>query len=342
MTEYTTQWIYLGPAAEMDTNETNWTNENDNIPLGSYDQTQMELSDITVDDLDDNGVIRSDDRGTAAEPLSYTTGGSTINTMLDSGSRYNAEVTLSDGTVTTLILDVFQTVDGGLFVSHDLDLDGLTISNIELTSFHSDSYWGIGHLSDYGIDGATIACFTKGTMIETNRGNVLIENLEKGDLIRTAHNGFQPIRWIGAQTVAAIGANAPVLIRKGAIGNDRDLMVSPYHRMVLSDWRAEVMFGAGEVFVAALHLLNDSGIVRKPGGDVTYFHILFDTHEVIFSEGIPSESFHPSGPGLDNLADESRNEILALFPELAIKPDAYGPVALNCLDAAEAGVLLSV
>lgn len=340
MTTYTTQWIYLGMAAEMDTNESNWTNENDAVPIGSYGVGDMELADITVDDVNDDGVVRSDDNGTTPEPFSYTTSGGTVDTFLDSGSRYNAEVTLSDGSTMTLILDVFQTVDGGLFVSHDLDLDGLTIANIELTSFDSDSYWGIGHLVDYGIDGATIACFASQTLIETNRGLVSIDDLAVGDLVRTADHGMQSIRWIGSSTVAARGKNAPILIRKGALGNDRDLLVSPFHRMLVSDWRTEVLFGEAEVLTPAVHLCNDQTIRRREGGKITYFHMMFDRHEIVYAEGTPSESFHPSQDGIGNLADESRAEILRLFPVLAAEPAAYGPVARPCISAAEVSVML--
>src|SRR5690606_28950852 len=42
-----------------------------------------------------------------------------------------------------------------------------------------------------------VACFTLGTLIETNEGNKPIEELVRGDLIATLDDGYQPIRWIG-------------------------------------------------------------------------------------------------------------------------------------------------
>jgi len=340
MATYSTQWIYLGTAAEMDTNENNWTNENDSVPIGSYGVADMEMADITVDDVNNDGVVRSDDNGTTPEPLSYTTAsGGTVNTFLDSGSVYNAIVTLSDGSTLPMKIEVYQTQDGGLFLSRDDTLDNLTISNIEITSFDSDSYWGIGHLVDYGIDNTTIACFASQTRIETAHGLVEIDDLQSGDMVRTADHGLQPIRWIGSTTVAARGENAPVLIRKGALGNSRELRVSPFHRMLVSDWRAEVLFGAPEVLVPAVYLCNDQTILRQRGGSVTYFHMMFDRHEVVFSEGAASESFHPSQDGIGNLAEESRAEILRLFPALADAPASYGPIARPNITAAEASVL---
>ena len=117
------------------------------------------------------------------------------------------------------------------------------------------------------------------------------------------------------------GRLAPVLFRKGALGNTRDLMVSPHHRMLLQDWRMELLFAENEVLVSADRLVNDHSILRVRGGRVTYVHILFDSHEIVFAEGIPSESFHPAARGMDSLSRATREELLTLYPELA-RPDS--------------------
>lgn len=70
--------------------------------------------------------------------------------------------------------------------------------------------------------------------------------------------------------------------------------------------------------VPAKALLSDHKVVRKIGGLVTYFHILFDQHEIIFAEGCPSESFQPSGKNIAGFDADTYDEIIELFPELAI------------------------
>jgi len=110
---------------------------------------------------------------------------------------------------------------------------------------------------------------------------------------------------------------APILIRKGALGNDRDLRVSPQHRMLLQGWQAELLFGEHEVLATAKSLVNDHSIIRVEGGEVEYFHLLFDIHEIIYAEGAPSESFQPGEQGWKALDEPTRNEILELFPELS-------------------------
>ncbi len=192
-----------------------------------------------------------------------------------------------------------------------------------------------------GMD--SVICFARGTMIDTAAGEKPIESLEVGDLVRTADHDYQPIRWIGASKVQAIGNIAPILIKAGTLGNSRDLRVSPQHRMLLGGWQAEMLFGTDEVLVAAKHLVNDSTILRVEGGEVEYFHMLFDTHEIVFAEGAPSESFHPGQEGWGALAEEARAEILALFPELAAGDfSAYGTSARRTLKSHEAAAVANL
>ncbi len=157
----------------------------------------------------------------------------------------------------------------------------------------------------------------------------------------TLDNGVQPLRWIGAQLISGHANFAPVLIRQGALGNDRDLRLSPHHRLMISDWRAEMLAGSSEVLVTARHLTNGKTILRAPCDHVRYVHLLFDTHQIIFAEGIATESFHPSAYGLGVLQDETRAEVLALFPELDSDWNGYGPTARPCLRRWEVAVLVA-
>ena len=136
-------------------------------------------------------------------------------------------------------------------------------------------------------------CFTPGTRIRVPGGEVAIETLAPGDLVETLDHGPQPVRWIGSTTVEASGNRAPVQFAPGAIGNERTLTVSQQHRMLVSGWQAELLLGTREVLVAAKHLLDQPGVQLDPGGSVDYMHVLFDRHEIVYSEGAPSESFHP-------------------------------------------------
>ncbi|NNE80690.1 MAG: Hint domain-containing protein [Silicimonas sp.] len=184
-----------------------------------------------------------------------------------------------------------------------------------------------------------IICFAEGTLIQTPRGERRIEKLKPGDMAHTIDRGPQPIRWIGRKTVRATGALAPVRFAKGVFGNHRDLLVSPQHRMLFQGYSAQLLFGQSEVLAPAESLVDDFQVTIRYGGMITYFHMLFDHHEVVVANGSPSESFHPGGQGLDTLSAASRDELFNVFPDLRSNGASYGPASRHCLSAKDAAVL---
>jgi hypothetical protein len=158
-------------------------------------------------------------------------------------------------------------------------------------------------------------CFTRGTLIDTVGGARKIECLSPGDQVLTRDNGARPIRWIGQQRIKADGEFAPICFAAGSIGNDKPLLVSPNHRMLITGWQAELYCGEDEMLVVAKQMVNGKTIRIAPRGEVEYFHLLFDTHEIIASHDIWSESFYPGA--LSSHADRGAlREIVALFPDL--------------------------
>jgi Ca2+-binding RTX toxin-like protein len=189
-----------------------------------------------------------------------------------------------------------------------LDADGNVVGTMSFTNIES-----------------VVACFTPGAMVLTETGEVPVENLRAGDRVLTRDNGYQPIRWTGrrelshAELIVEPRFN-PVFIAKGALGNnlpERDMMVSPQHRMLITGPRAELLFGENEVLVAAKHLLGMAGVEQRVSKGVTYIHILFDQHEIVRADGAWSESFQPGDQTLEGMDAAQRAEILALFPELS-------------------------
>ncbi len=185
-----------------------------------------------------------------------------------------------------------------------------------------------------------VVCFTAGTLIRTPDGEVLIETLVPGDLVDTLDHGPQPLRWIGIRAVAASGEFAPVRFAPGAIGNPEALDVSPWHRMLVTGWRAKALFDQDEVLVPAKALVNDTTITRVQGGVVRYVHILFDAHQIVFVGGVPSESFNPTARALDNMDASVRDEVLALFPLLSQTGAAGFPPVRPVIGPREARLLV--
>ena len=150
----------------------------------------------------------------------------------------------------------------------------------------------------------------------------------------TRDNGLQQIRWVGKRCLSAAELARdshlrPVLIQQGALGKsmpERDLLVSPNHRILIVSEQSALYFEDREVLVAAKHLTMRSGIDTVEASDLTYVHLMFDHHEVILSDGAWSESFQPGDNALAGVETCQRNEILELFPELATQEGimAYG------------------
>ncbi len=227
----------------------------------------------------------------------------------------------------------------------EVDYDPLNPENGTVRFLDADGNL-TGTLSFSNIE-KVIACFTPGSRILTEAGERAIEDLGLGDRILTRDSGWQDIRWIGrrdltAAEVAAEPRFAPVCIAKGALGSglpERDMKVSPQHRLLFAGPRAELLFGEHEVLVAAIHLVGQPGITRADAGAVSYIHLLFERHEIVLADGAWSESFQPGQATLDGLEAAQRDELLALFPNLA-EWNAY-PAARLALKAREVQVLLA-
>lgn len=192
-------------------------------------------------------------------------------------------------------------------------------------------------------------CFTRGTLIETPQGPRQVEDLRAGDVVLTADNGVQEIRWIGRRKLALTGGQAdeklrPVRLKAGSIAPgvpSADVLVSPMHRVLVGGAQSELMFGQAEVLAPAKQLVNGRSIFWEAPAEVEYFHLLFDSHQILISLNLKSESFYPGGVGLGGFDDETRQEVLGLFPELRSLQGAYGPTARRVLKRHEAQLLRS-
>lgn len=192
--------------------------------------------------------------------------------------------------------------------------------------------------SNFSSTPPTVPCFTPGTMILTDTGPRSVETLVVGDQLLTMDKGYQPIRWIGQREIFGLASFAPVTIAKEALGNNRAMQVSPQHRILVTDARAELWFGSSQVLVAAKHLVNGSTITQAAQDTVTYIHLALDDHQIIFADGLASETLLLGPMGLAAMDRGQRAELLALFPEIR-DPSWYASAARPCLSRREALLL---
>lgn len=249
-------------------------------------------------------------------------------------------------------LMVFQDSVSGVWYAYNLGFtnpddnrydpsDPAKVPGGEIASGHARN----GGLDPLADDYPSYYCFLSGTKIDTPEGSSIVEALKVGDSVKTISNGVQEIRWIGKTSVRATGVNkhlSPIRIKTGALGENtpsQDLLVSPAHRMLVSGWRSELLFGEAEALVAAKDLVNDDSItVAADLEEFEYFHILFDNHEIVVSNGAPSESFQLNAEVLGAMEQAVRDEVLELFPELENAPHSGKP-ARPVISGAEATLL---
>ncbi len=173
-----------------------------------------------------------------------------------------------------------------------------------------------------------VPCFCAGTRIATAAGEVKVEDLAIGDLVETLHAGLQKIKWIGRRSydgrfIAANKDILPICIKRDAIAEDvpaRDLFVSPGHAICIEGG-----------LIHAFRLVNGVSITQSSSVEsVTYYHVETASHEVIFAENCPAETFRD-----ETFRAQFQNapEYRALYP---------AQIAANsaCLQQLEDGFLL--
>lgn len=195
--------------------------------------------------------------------------------------------------------------------------------------------------------GPILLCFASGTLIATPLGERRVETLASGEYVRLEDGRDVPIRWIGRRHVGAAELALypnlrPVVVPAHSFGPERphsDLRLSRQHRVLLEGWEVELNFGTDRMLVPVGHLAGDRIHVDHGCSEVTYFHVLLDAHEILISNGLPSESFLPGGHAVAGLDEDTRRELFQLFPELGDHSARAMQDAAHSLNRREAQVL---
>jgi hypothetical protein len=272
---------------------------------------------LELNDVNSNGLIRAGNNDTV--------GGLIVNAVWQ-----NDTITVTMAGVTRTITGVTFYRNGGPAVFTPTDGTVLATATFVRSTFVTTSTQvTVGNLGP--------ACFLRGTWLDTPQGPCRIDTIRAGDLVCTRDNGPRPVLWLGHSPVDGMGEYAPIRFEMGSIGNDRPLLVSPLHRILIADWRAPYYFGMDEVFVHAKHLVNGRSIRRVLRNRAEYFHVMFDRHEIVQAHGAASESFFP-GDTILHANAELLAQIALIVPQVA-QGTAMWPLARPMLRAHEAALL---
>ncbi|MCC1481500.1 Hint domain-containing protein [Roseibaca sp. Y0-43] len=159
--------------------------------------------------------------------------------------------------------------------------------------------------------------FCAGTRIMAGDGQLVpIETLEAGDYVLTRDNGAQPLLWVGKITVRAVGLFAPVRLPPGLLGNLGPLSVGPLQRIFLYQRGGLAAHGRSEALVQARYLVDGDRVQQREGGFATYHALVFDDHQIIYAEGVPTESLLVSRATVARLPEDFARDLSARFPQL--------------------------
>ena len=276
---------------------------------------QMHIGDSFIVDNDEDGDFSDEVATTQTDNDRFS--GSTVTYADGSTSNVTLElVTLSDGTQAILLTDASI---GGINAA------SAQIQSITLGTFNTtfDNRYNQSNFNNTISN--NVVCFCETTQVVTPTGERMIGSLIAGDEVTTMHTGPQKVLWIGKRKLSSAQLVAsphlrPVRIRAGALGEGipkTDLLVSQQHRILLVSKIAERMFGQREILVPAIKLVGADGVEQVASvAPITYVHILFEAHQIIFANGALAESFYTGPQALLALLDDARKEIHEIFPEL--------------------------
>ena len=132
-------------------------------------------------------------------------------------------------------------------------------------------------------------CYHQSTNILTDYGYINITKLMRGDLIKTI-DGYKPL----AKLIKSINVkNKFIKFTKNSIGKDipnQDLMITSGHPVYFND----------EYYLPE-NFLELKGVDEVCENSNNVYHLVFDTHEVIYSNGLTTTSLPPNTT-CDNMA----------------------------------------
>lgn len=198
----------------------------------------------------------------------------------------------------------------------------LAFSSSKPTKIH----WADGNKHGDPCHSKCVMCFLSGTHLLTSDGEIPIEKLKIADPVVTESGATRSVRWIGRLTIDRADdghwpdSSEPVRIATDAFGPripHRDLYLSRAHMVYLHG----VLLPVGD-------LINGRTVApaNVDADRLSYFHIEFDTHDIVLADGAPCESLRLEPSKLWSF--DNWGEYLALFGHPPKEPMApYAPIA---------------
>ncbi len=295
----TIEALYLGRTEDLDPDESNSNTEGAaklvGLVVGSAQAPVVDhnLTRLTFTDANNDGTV-SDDEALPGDAHGEGISHEGIFQTVDSSNLFAVTLTYTDGSSASTKMVLVQDVGGRVFLMPRMQgsADNAVLNDAPIQSVRLDGVVqsnAKGFLADKEPD-AFVTCFLAGTLIETRAGPRPVEALCPGVALRSLDHGLVPLQAVSERRLAPGPTTNPVRFRPGALGRgrpQRDLWLSPQHRVLVRSRIAGRLFGTGEVLVPAVKLVGLPGITRchQPRRELRYLHLLCAGHEIVSAEG---------------------------------------------------------
>ena len=147
-------------------------------------------------------------------------------------------------------------------------------------------------------------CFLEGSKIETERGIVNVENLRKGDMIKTFRDGYRPIKYLGVRTIShlanpeRIADQLYLCPKENFPGATDDLVITGCHSLLIyrlfkdEHEKKEVIRVNGHTYVTDGHyrfpacILTEETRVYPHKGTFNIYHFALENDDYFMNYGV--------------------------------------------------------
>ena len=181
---------------------------------------------------------------------------------------------------------------------------------------------------------SAFSAFAHGTLLQTEAGEMAIEDIQPGDRLWTSAGTAATVMWIGCSQFRLSDSgpsNTPLVrIMSDTFGEGRPdsfLTLGPSARILQTPahLRAE---SSGQVVMASVQEFIDGVNVIEvtPPTSVPLFHLVLDRHASIRAGNLECETFHPGNQNLRAVSHSLRDLFISMFPHIS-HPSDFGPLA---------------
>lgn len=242
---------------------------------------------------------------------------------LDVGGTWQGNQTVDVGTV----LGVPADTTGVRYSAFDVNGDPVNLPDgfPDIVAAFATTGTFNGVLTETLASESGVTCFAAGTRILTEAGEVPVERLVMGDKVITYSGPARAIRWVGYRRIDCCKHPQPrrawpIAIRANAFSRGipkRTLLLSPQHSVFVEG-----------VLIPIRCLVNGSSVAVSEVEMIEYYHIELDEHDVIFADGLPTETYLDVG---DRSNFSNGGPSVALYPDMcSLTWDArgYAPIKM--------------